>query len=369
MKVGIITFHDNYNFGAALQCASLNEVLRREGRKVEVIDYSVFNTQRSLLKGWGFRRYGPIRALKKRVSDLRFGQSTVQNFLRFRDRYWSLSPRCQTAEEVAELSERYTHVIAGSDQIWRFDRPGPYFLELGEGFEGVKATYAPCCTSSDQPSFQTAMVKEWLGEIDRLSVRNQFSYDLILELTGKKAAIVADPTLLIDLNDDNADLEKVDLPPEYILTYVIGSQPKGGMARVIRRAREVHGSVPVVAVRVTLDGFADAEWADLVLDGMGPFEWTQLIMRAKFFITDSFHGVIFAVKKGTPFLAYFAEEWRSPRLTDLRDRYLLGNRITNDLDQFPEEGYFEGRTPETVNAIAEHRESSMNYLTSIFRTA
>ena len=39
MKIGILTFHSAYNFGAVLQCYALFSTLTELGHNVEVIDY------------------------------------------------------------------------------------------------------------------------------------------------------------------------------------------------------------------------------------------------------------------------------------------------------------------------------------------
>ena len=39
MKIGILTFHRAYNYGAVLQCYALKSVLSNMGHDVYVIDY------------------------------------------------------------------------------------------------------------------------------------------------------------------------------------------------------------------------------------------------------------------------------------------------------------------------------------------
>ena len=41
MKIGIITYHFAHNFGAVLQCYSLQEFLKRHGYDVEIINFLV----------------------------------------------------------------------------------------------------------------------------------------------------------------------------------------------------------------------------------------------------------------------------------------------------------------------------------------
>jgi len=363
--IGITTFHNNYNFGAALQCASLNEVIRSRGHSVETIDYSPYNVQRSMLRGWGLRKYGASKALKKRWVDLKSGAQTERNFSRFRDRYYSFSSHCESSEDVSRIAPNYSHIITGSDQVWRFDRPSPYFLHFGKDYHGFKASYAPCCTSREQPDFQISQVRQWINELDLVSVRNQFSYDLVSDLCGREAEIVADPTLLIDLESDESEIDRLNLPENYLLTYVLGDEPQGGMHRIIQRAQAVHGSLPVVAIRLTLDGYHELGWADRILDGMGPFEWVELIKRSSFFITDSFHGVIFAMKHRRPFFGYYSQEWRSPRMVDLRERYQLGQRLTHCPDDFDDDFFQSGISHETTEALRKHQQLSLAYLDRI----
>ena len=39
MKIGILTFHFGNNYGGLLQCYALQEVLKRAGYEVEIINY------------------------------------------------------------------------------------------------------------------------------------------------------------------------------------------------------------------------------------------------------------------------------------------------------------------------------------------
>ena len=44
MKIGILTFHRGHNYGAALQCYALQEVLKSMGHDVWVINYDYRNS-------------------------------------------------------------------------------------------------------------------------------------------------------------------------------------------------------------------------------------------------------------------------------------------------------------------------------------
>lgn len=107
-----------------------------------------------------------------------------------------------------------------------------------------------------------------------------------------------------------------------------------------------------------------APWADIKIWEAGPAEWLYLIANAQFVYTDSFHGAIFALKHRRPFVVYYAEEWRSPRLMDLAQRYRLGGSVANDhasLEKCLSSGTF-GDHEESFRLIAQHVADSMEYL-------
>ncbi|MDE0859998.1 MAG: polysaccharide pyruvyl transferase family protein [Akkermansiaceae bacterium] len=360
-KVGIVTFHANYNFGAALQCASLVVAIQNLGFTVEVINFLPKKTTNKWYRGWGFRKYGVKRALKKKLTDIRFGGKTVENFQRFQKRYFDITKPCHSLEDVSVIEDQFSYVVAGSDQVWRFDRSAAYFLSWSDSFTGTRVSYAPCCTSLEQPSFQSKNVRKWIDKVDCLSVRNDFSREAVKALTGRDAEVVADPTLLVDLELEGELPESV--PSEYILLYTLGGQIAGGNKQVLEKARIHHPGIPVVAICATVEHFTEHPYADIILHGMGPSEWVKLISNARFFITDSFHGVIFSIKYSTPFLGYYLEEIRAPRLIDLKTRYNLRERIVRNLSEFPDENFVECIREEPLDLIRAHRKKSLEFLT------
>ena len=93
-------------------------------------------------------------------------------------------------------------------------------------------------------------------------------------------------------------------------------------------------------------------------------EWPCLIAPAAFVYTDSFHGAIFALKSRRPFVVYYAEEGRSPRMVDLAQRYRLGGSVAQDYNSLKKclaESAF-GDHEESFRLIDQHVAESMDYL-------
>jgi hypothetical protein len=64
----------------------------------------------------------------------------------------------------------------------------------------------------------------------------------------------------------------------------------------------------------------------------------HLIKNAAYFYTDSFHGVIFAMKYKTPFFGFYAQANRSHRLIDTAQRVGVSGAIASGLPDALERG-------------------------------
>ena len=101
MRIGILTFHRAHNYGAVLQCYALQEVLRRMGHDVQVIDYrQPWIEDFYGIFGWNMikRNMGSVcglfsylkSGLKKRI----MAPLKASHFKSFRDSYFVLSSSC-----------------------------------------------------------------------------------------------------------------------------------------------------------------------------------------------------------------------------------------------------------------------------------
>lgn len=330
MKVGIITFHYNSNFGAALQCYALQRVIHEVGHDVEVIDYVPKDGElKPFWRGWNIRSGQLLKTFRQRVLQLKYGRKASHVFDVFRRTYFILSPRCSTIEDVRRVASQYDAVICGSDQVWVFDRPSVYFLNLGEEFKGLRISYAACCGHDRQRQDKDDEFRKLLDDFDSISVRNDFSKEIISSLTDKSIEVVADPTLLVEFDEI---MEAYPLPcSEYILMYSLSENLAGDQQKIIDAIREKVGDFPVVAVVANSCPRSSALAKYNIYDA-SPGQWVWLIAHASFVYTDSFHGTLFCVKYARPFIADYKEEWRSLRLLDIAMRYGFGSNVGSSVD-------------------------------------
>ncbi|MEI6561027.1 MAG: polysaccharide pyruvyl transferase family protein [Verrucomicrobiota bacterium] len=364
MKIGILTFHFNPNFGARLQCMALQKVLEQIGHNVEVINYRpVPETPLRFWRGWGLTSGNIASSVRQRWRLLRHGEAARERFRRFNQEHLRISPCCDSLPSIAKLASSFDVIIVGSDQVWNrsyFQDPA-YFLDFA-GYPGKRISYAACCGHLDMPQAGMESVRRALQAFNAISVRNEVTFEWVQKLSGLTPQIVCDPTLLYDF----PELATPSIAPchRYILAYVLDEEIKGGHVQAIEQIRQKFGDIPVIAVSPILMHLQAYPWADHVVFDVGPAEWVNLIANAAFVYTDSFHGALFSMKHQRPFLAYYSKPIRAGRLCDIANRYGIDSAIVGSLGEAEKKQSFcASLNYECIQKkISKHREESISFL-------
>jgi hypothetical protein len=307
MKVGILTFHAGMNHGAYLQAWSSCEFLRQAGVDAAVIDYQnrthFWQEHRGLLL-----RYDPRNLW-----------GNLRKILAFR-RARARLPRTPPISTVAQISRLpLDAVVVGSDIVWNFELPwlgrDPIYFGVGlERFRRIAyaASFGPLRPESPLPG----PLRAGLEGFQSLSVRDEFSRAYLERELGRTAELVVDPTLLIDR--PSREPRPSSMPSPYLLVYAYALR-ESEVAEAQAFAHE-HG-LETVAV-----GYPQ-RWCDRSWLSADPFEWVACFQHADAVLTSTFHGSLFALKYGKPFVA--------SSNTSIRDKTVaflsalgLGNRIS-----------------------------------------
>lgn len=330
MKIGILTFHFGINFGGVLQCYALQMFLEKHGHIVEIINFIPPGFSYSAWwKGNGYSN-AFATGIKKAAVRFRYAKRQRNKFECFRKNYLNLS-KAYSLESLSSISDEYEALIVGSDQVWNPSQRShaAYFLNPFINFQGKRISYAPCCAMKSVDSKDFLTLKNSLLRFNAISARNIETQDFVWSLIGRKPEIVVDPTLLIDFDFDlgvNADFFS-----GFILTYILGNEIDGGHPAVISRIKNKCGNLPVYAIILSENKPQIFSWANKTYWDIGPAEWLMLMKNAKYIYTDSFHGVLFAIKYKKPFLAYYSEKARASRFIDLSTRYNLKTFIVKSI--------------------------------------
>ena len=320
MKIGIITFHFPFNYGAALQAYAMQAKLSLMGHEAFIIDYRPEYHTRQYSRGrtWGNCFHSPfwqspIRVFFKLFNDL--DKKRAKNFDRFSQKYFSLYPY----SEKSDFSE-LDCILLGSDQIWsqehtdhRFD--GPYY---GDGFKCRVFSYAASnrATSLTDNERETYISK--LKQLSHIGVREQRLQELLQPLTEKKVVLTVDPTILAGQEVFGSLKLTRQMKDRYVLLYQIPFYPE-----VFKMAKNFADSIN--AKLVSLVDRPNPKYrkdADLIA---GPEEFLSYFKYAECIFTTSFHGTAFSLIFNKNFYSI-----RQNTSADIRIESILGQIGLND---------------------------------------
>jgi hypothetical protein len=271
-KIGIITFHDGINYGAFMQAYSLHKAVTELGFDSEFINYK---SRRHWLREY-------IHVLKKDLNII----SNFMKLLKFRRLQKKHLPMSAFSFDIRKIASSYDPILFGSDEVWNvkngfFGFNRTYF---GAGISPTitRIAYAPSCGSSEPGDDKFDLVSRELCAFGALSVRDLNSLDIIYAVTKKEVALVPDPTLLVDFEEEAVAPSESD----YVLVY--SDKLPASEVRRIKRYADERGK------KIISIGFTH-NWCDESYIDIDPFEWLGFIKEADFVFTTMFHGTLFSL--------------------------------------------------------------------------
>ena len=295
-KIGIITFHNSYNCGSMLQAYALQQAINRvTGRESEIIDFSNEGQQKL------YSVHQPNNSVKNIIKNIillpwfKRISKNYESYETFKKDNFQLSN--QQFHVNTELSdENYDIVVAGSDQIWNItidDSDDAYFLPWVKN--GKKVAYAPSFGAKDIAKFSNDSNKyaNFLRSFSHLSIRERNGLEWLQNLTGKKAELLIDPTLLLSQEDyANIESHSLKLPSKYIFYYSPGYNIE--INQLVHKISKKY-SLPVIAFNTKTFYVKGMQFSGFKLPEIeNPSTYLQLIKNAEMIITTSFHGTVFS---------------------------------------------------------------------------
>jgi polysaccharide pyruvyl transferase WcaK-like protein len=203
------------------------------------------------------------------------------------------------------------------------------FFFLDTELDCNRISYAASFGVSNQPEEKRILFSPLLKQFDAISVRDDFSRDIVASTGCNPPIVVCDPTLIHDFSDI---IEKPDmfdqLPTKYIFTYCLNKENESDYVEVLSRLKN-ELKLPIVSIT----SYGHTNWelvgCDNYIRTATPGEWVYLLANAQFVFTDSFHGTIFSLKYKRPFLSYSHQSTRGDRTKDLAKRYKFEERLVS----------------------------------------
>ena len=326
MKIGVLTFHSQLNYGGVLQCWALQTALEKLGHAVVVIDRWL-DANNSLLerdyRDWGCRQW-----IKFWIRSL-FALGDISPWLRVRRtkkflrQYIRRTPYHFVEWKEAPKGLGVDAIVVGSDQLWHCGDWGDPRVYLLEGAAEIPAVaYAASFGMTVIPQFifearkdieARRLYERGLSRFKAISSREAEGVRLCKEF-GIYAEHVVDPTLLLSEEDwmpivGNAKGRCKRKP--YLVCYFLSEDIEAAMPVL-----EAFASRTGCRVKILVDfsksrilpfpsNFSKFKlwirgiWKRLfgnvtIYVSAGPKEFVKTFANADWVVSDSFHALMFA---------------------------------------------------------------------------
>lgn len=325
MKIGILTFHAAYNYGAVLQCYALKEYLSSLGHEVSIVDYrqkylltcyQCFNIRtifKSVLDKTFIKQLGIMLTKKRRGKQ--FDKFVKNNF--------------NLSDLFLLKSSAFDYVIIGSDQVWNTRLTNGYDRYYWGQFVHTNKTKIISYAASLEQMWsekEDNKVKRLLSSFYMISTREEIiSQRIRTLLPDKKVVTCVDPTLL--LNQSN--WEKIAKKPNIIDKYVLYYQVKPSVIGM-KIAKDISDRKKCKLLILSADANLESS-PEIVYSS--PEDFLGLIKYSECVISSSFHGTVFSLIFHKPFLS-IANGKKDYRVKNLLTSLDMMKHYVDELNSF-----------------------------------
>lgn len=281
-KIGIITFHHSFNFGATLQAYALSSAIKMENSEARVL---VLDYRNPVLASAGKLLQDSDRIDLKALAKVAFRSVKHHGFDRFDKKHLPLSRRLSSYRDLADEVRDYDALVVGSDQVWKDDNTGSdaaFYLDFAES-RATRFSYSASFAGSEEVAAQVVRDhREQLDKFDTVSLREPDGIELFRPALSCEVRQDVDPVLL--LSDDKWHRIASDrlIADPYVFMYVVNSELN------IRHFAEDYATKHGLRL---IDNKTSIEF----LKHCAPEDFLSWIMHAECVITNSFHGTAFSL--------------------------------------------------------------------------
>lgn len=369
-KVGIVTFHNHINYGAALQAYGLKYTLEKMGLEPYFIcdkrkgnKLSGCQTEEAPGKDAAAAAEGKQESIaatepaKSGVDALRSRSLQFQEMQKGLFRAFAAQNFRETdLTKESDLNEEFDFFVAGSDQIWNCEVTGVepfWFLDFAR--KEKRFSYAASFGMDALPERGKMWYKERLRNFSAISVREKSGRGIVRELLDKEAVVCPDPVFLPEIEDWKALMKPCE---EAVVVYM--TEFDMGLYRAAQKHAD-NLKIPFVYIGYT--NFCIPGFKLTVCD---PAEWLGYLFHAKVIFTNSFHGTVFGAffHKRLYFKPLIQLAKRNNRVNNLMESLHAEQRPCGDMPNIYEVVFPEGweRTDERVAGL---RDMGKAYLSAV----
>ena len=319
-KFGILTFQNTMNYGAVLQSYALQRYLYSIGIDSEIIDYrniaiekrenpSMMPIKFGIKKWIKYILYHAGEKRKRENIDL----FVKENLKKSSNVFWQSDNPC---------FNDYDTIIVGSDQVWNTSLTNNDLKYYLKDVSAIKYSYAASCGIENSINSEKA---ELLKKFKKISVREK-SLGIELKKWNISAEETLDPIFLLDKKEWTKLIAQELVKKDYVLLYQMTNSTS--LFSFAKKLAKENNCILLNANPIGTQVLKSRTKMDA-----SPYEWLSLVARAKFVVSNSFHGVAFSINLNKEFYTEIAdnETHSTSRLQSLLDTFQLNDRNIKEI--------------------------------------
>lgn len=363
MKIGILSYPLNNNYGCYLQTFALLKFLKDQGFDVEYIyrrhnkpsvkfyiKYAINTIINNILN---YKWQSPFYNY-----EWEYMVKTGKNLIPFFENY--IVPHTEliyTTNKLKIICTKYDVIIVGSDQVWRAEllpNIEDYFLLFMLNKDTKRIAYA-ASFGKKEPGYtskQMTRCKKGISRFEKVSVREDLGIDLIRKYGWKcsNPQVVLDPTMLLN-KQDYISLIKGFRYDQTVFGYILDqTEEKNSILEMVSNELNIKYFNILAENNTNYFNYPSVE------------RWLGMIVNSAFVVTDSFHGAVFSIIFNKPFIVIVNEERGAARFDTLLGMFNLKCRILDDVKKMSTIVMAKINWEEVNRILIEKRKESISFL-------
>ncbi len=268
-KIVILNMWQSLNYGAILTAYALQQSLKKAGYDSRLADYAGVDARQ---------------------------QFEASVFKPFADRFLQVTEPFLHYEELAGLNRTADIFVVGSDQVFRqkYNRKCGFYFYLPFADADKKKIACAASFGVDVPEGSESdrrLMAYYLSLFDDVSVREDSGVKLCREEFGREARQISDPVFWLSAEEWGKPAEGAGTnAKDFGLTYVLDKE------------QATNELVAAVHKKFAPEMVTDMGNARKKEEQLPPEQWLYNIKNCRYLVTDSFHGVCFAIIFNKPFV-------------------------------------------------------------------
>ena len=364
MKVGILTLPFNPNYGGILQGYALQTAIERLGHEAYHINRASRFCLPFYLRPIAYAKRlveQKVQGKNKRILFEEYQNAIAVNTNRFVEQHLHL---WRDGMVNSVLPTDFDALVVGSDQVWRrefWPHINDAFLGFAEGWPVKRVAYA-ASFGTDRWAYsqrESQSCGTLLSHFNGVSVRESSAIALCREHLGCDAVQMPDPTLLLQRQDYDSLTALGGLPAKKSASLFVYLLNKNSHSDTIINAVAHHSGLTPHSIVATDDIHLPV--SECVRPGVET--WLRGFAESSMVLTNSFHGCIFSIIFGKPFVVVGKRVAGLTRIQSLLDLFgFEGTYIDEDANHLEDIPVMQTDTPQVTARLEELRNKGYDFL-------